>query len=240
MMENVMMEKRKYLLLFLCWFLFTGCDRSEDDPTPTQTFSFTFDADLEGWVNGFSDYSADWDKDRFHFEFQHAPLPGEVNQAGKALMLSGRNISDDLFMFIKRQITGLRPNHPYQVTFLVELASRYPEESVGIGGSPGGSVYLKAGASAIEPQSVVEDGYYVMNIDKGNQSKGGEDAVVLGTVGIPGEEFAYQLIQRDNLQEPLQARTDAAGNLWLIIGTDSGFEGTSTLYYNRIEVTLQE
>ena len=30
----------------------------------------------------------------------------------------------------------------------------------------------------------------------------------------------------------------AMGALWLLVGTDSGFEGLTALYYQRIEVTL--
>lgn len=85
-----------------------------------------------------------------------------------------------------------------------------------------------------------EGGMVVMNIDKGNQSQGGNDMVVIGNVGIPGDEFSYTLIQRDNMQQPVRVRTDDSGNLWVIIGTDSGFEGTTTLYYNTVEVFLEE
>jgi hypothetical protein len=59
-------------------------------------------------------------------------------------------------------------------------------------------------------------------------------------VGIPGEDFIYTLIERDNFQQPVTVRSDANGNLWIVVGTDSGFEGTSTLYYNEIEVRLRE
>jgi hypothetical protein len=34
------------------------------------------------------------------------------------------------------------------------------------------------------------------------------------------------------------ARTASDGSLWIAIGTDSGFEGITTLYYDRIAVTL--
>ena len=122
---------------------------------------------------------------------------------------------------------------------MVELASKYPEESVGIGGSPGASVYLKAGGSAIEPMPVEEGDDIRMNIDKGNQSQGGQDMVVLGNIGIPGNEFEYQLIQRDNRQNPVHIKTDSNGSMWLVVGTDSGFEGTTTLYYNTVEVKLK-
>ena len=32
--------------------------------------------------------------------------------------------------------------------------------------------------------------------------------------------------------------TDSEGRVWLIIGTDSGFEGLSAFYYSRISCTL--
>lgn len=31
---------------------------------------------------------------------------------------------------------------------------------------------------------------------------------------------------------------DTAGNAWLIVGADSGFEGLTRLYYDRITYTL--
>jgi hypothetical protein len=111
---------------------------------------------------------------------------------------------------------------------------------VGIGGSPGASVFLKAGGSTVEPYSIIENGEVIMNIDKGNQSEGGSNMKILGTIGIPGNDFTYQLIKRDNLQSPLSVTSDSNGDLWVIIGTDSGFEGTTTLYYNAVEVRLQE
>jgi hypothetical protein len=225
------------VIVLYCFFLIACGD---DDEDVSHTFIYDFEESTEGWVADFSDYPSDWDPANLEFEFEHTELPEETTRESKSLMLSGRNISDDMFMFLKKQITGLRPNHNYQVRVRVQLASQYPEESVGIGGSPGGSVFLKAGGSTIEPEPVEEDGYIVMNIDKGNQAVGGEDAVLIGTVGIPGEDFIYTLIERDNFQQPVTVRSDANGNLWIVVGTDSGFEGTSTLYYNEIEVRLRE
>ena len=58
----------------------------------------------------------------------------------------------------------------------IDLATNVPAGLVGIGGSPGESVFVKAGASTVEPLAE-EDGsrYLRMNIDKGNQANGGED-----------------------------------------------------------------
>lgn len=228
----------KYLVYAFLFFLIACKD--DEETTGPQTFRYDFEEGMEGWTAGFSDYPADWDPDRFQFRFAHADLPDEANGIANSLEISGDNPSDDLFMYIKKQITGLAPDREYLLQVQVELASRYPEDSPGIGGSPGASVYLKAGGSTHEPQTMEEGGMVVMNIDKGNQSQGGNDMVVIGNVGIPGDEFSYTLIQRDNMQQPVRVRTDDSGNLWVIIGTDSGFEGTTTLYYNTVEVFLEE
>ncbi|MDX5423324.1 MAG: hypothetical protein LPK14_13800 [Hymenobacteraceae bacterium] len=237
-----MKTSAKTLLLCLFAVLASGCDDDDNtSPIPdAQTLTYTFEEGAEGWEGGFADFPADWDRERFEFVLAREALPAETNESSMAVKLSGRNFSDDLFLFMKKQLTGLEPNHTYSVTFQVELASQYPEESVGIGGSPGASVYLKAGGSVTEPVPVQEDDHIRMSIDKGGQSQGGEDMVVLGNIGIPGEDFRYQLIQRDNLQNPIQITTDNTGSMWLIIGTDSGFEGTTTLYYNTIEVELRD
>lgn len=228
-----------HLLLFLICLALPAC-KEEESPVPSQSFSYTFENSSEGWVAGFSDYPSDWDENRFEFLFEHTELPDEVNTRSGSLLVSGRNISDDLFMFVKKEITGLKPNHRYLVSFEIEVASQYPEESAGIGGSPGASVYLKAGATMTEPEPVKKNGDIRMNIDTGNQSQGGKDMQVLGNIGIPGENFSYQLIRLNNLQSPFSVQTNASGNLWVIVGTDSGFEGTTTLYYNTIEVIIKE
>ncbi len=45
----------------------------------------------------------------------------------------------------------------------------------GIGGSPGESVYVKAGATTEEPLIIEDsDGWLRMNIDKGNQAGEGQ------------------------------------------------------------------
>jgi hypothetical protein len=219
-------------------FLLSSCNDDDTNVNPDTSFTYSFEQSTEGWGAGFSDYPKDWDKNRLEFEFEYETLPAEVNKAGKALRVSGRNISDDLFLFVKKKLTRLEPNHTYKVSFKIELASKYPEQSVGIGGSPGSSVYLKAGGSTIEPQPIEVDNDIRMNIDKGNQSQGGNNMVVLGNIGIPSSDDKYQLITRNNNQKPIDITTNNDGSLWIIIGTDSGFEGVTNLYYDTIEVDL--
>jgi hypothetical protein len=225
------------------WSL-VACDSDDAGPgQPKTEHVYRFEENMEGWVGDFADLPVEG-QDIYELEVGHGQLPEETGKAESAIMMKGHNRSDDLFMFLKRKIDGLKPSTTYHLVFDLEIASQYPEESMGIGGSPGASVYLKAGATVTEPEAVVEEegieDYLRMNIDKGNQAQDGEDMFGIGTIGIEGEEFRYELISRGNADRPFPITTDADGSIWLIVGTDSGFEGLTVLYYNQIKVTLTE
>ena len=114
-------------------------------------------------------------------------------------------------MFLKRQVIGLGPNTSYGVSVSIDLATDVPAGLVGIGGSPGESVFR-------------------LNIDKGNQAQGGESMVVLGNVAYREVQAReYRIKTLDNKGLPLMVDTDSQGRVWLIVGTDSGFEGLSGL-----------
>ena len=70
---------------------------------------------------------------------------------GNGLYIQGHNRSDDLFMFFKKQVGGLKTDAAYTVVLSLDLATNVPTGSFGIGGSPGESVFVKAGASTAEP-----------------------------------------------------------------------------------------
>lgn len=234
-------RKASGLILFSA-FLLSSCMNEDSPPLPTTfTLVFDFEDGNQGWIGDFADLPVEG-QDIFELDVSHGPLPEETGVADNAIRIQGHNRSDDLFMFLKREVTDLIPSTTYTMVFELELASQYPEGSVGIGGSPGASVFLKAGASEDEPETVIEPGetqdYLRMNIDKGNQSQDGADMYGLGTIGIEGEEFRYELIQRDNSDRPFTVTTSPEGSLWLIVGTDSGFEGLTALYYNRIAITF--
>lgn len=237
-----------FLAVILCAAMLAGGCGSHDNRA--LQFSYSFDRDLEGWEGGFSDLPVDYEDDIYRLEFRHAPLPDELDGGGHALLIGGSNVSDDLFMFITKQLgaaDGLKPETTYTVEMTIEIATNAPAGAVGIGGAPGESVYMKAGAVGCKPEALPDGkaggaAYYEMNIDKGNQSAGGRDAVLIGDVAKDDgvDDFTYGLKKLDTAGHLLEATTDGAGNLWLIIGTDSGFEGITTLYYTNITVTLTE
>jgi hypothetical protein len=203
-----------------------------------QTFTFDFDTGSNQFVGGVSDFGLN-QSGQHEFMFSNEELPPPLPSGQNAQFISGINPSDDLFMFMKRQITGLQPNTTYHVTFSVEFASIYPTNAIGVGGAPGEGVTMKAGITLIEPDTMtIEKGgpYVVMNIDKGNQSHPGPDMDTIGHVGVSDTTTVYTLKTNDNLSSPFLFTTDSSGEGWIIIGTDSGFESTTAIYYTNVNV----
>ena len=222
--------------------LFCSCSFSDDNPSISVfTASFDFSQSQDAWQGDFSDLPANEDDSTFYeLKVAYTDLPSNLGSK-KSMMLSGNNHSDDLFMFMKRKITGLIPNTRYTLVFEIELASDAAKGSVGVGGSPGESVYLKAGASEIEPTKVVQSNQYVLNVDKGNQSTSGTNAITLGDIAIPAASSGFTLISRTNASsstQPFMAQTSSAGEIWVLVGTDSGFEGTTTVYYTKMNIVF--
>jgi hypothetical protein len=205
---------------------------------------FDFRQGAQGWEAGFAEYSPQTEDMMLEAEIR--ALPSELGINGTGYYLQGMNHSDDLFMFLKRRLgtdDGLVPGQEYRVIFTVVFASDAPSGAVGIGGPPGESVYLKAGASTVEPEVYLDPdtGYYVMNVDKGSGSSGGGTAAsVVGNIanGLPaGETPRYISLERQHEHEyTVDANPD--GELWLLVGTDSGFEGLTAIYYQSIAITL--
>ena len=207
-------------------------------------FTYTFDEDEEGWTTGFADLPADYDPTIYELDSEWRKLPDDLD--GYCIYMQGHNRSDDLFMFLKREVDGLDPGATYQATFRLVLASNVPKGLSGIGGSPGESVYVKVGATTEEPLVVEDptDGWLRMNIDKGNQAQEGEDMINIGDMAnpniTPASAGSYELMEQDSLGREFEVTADEDGVLWFIAGTDSGFEGLTTLYYDAITVVLEQ
>ena len=224
--------------LLLSGVVLSSCLKDDNDNYGTNRLTFEFNTGTHGWTGDFADYPVT-DSVFYELQFAHAPLPAPLNTDVKSLKLSGNNHSDDLFMFIKRKVSGLLPNTTYDIAFGVEVASKAPTNAVGVGGAPGESVVIKVGATSKEPKKVAENGHYVMNIDKANQQQSGADMKVIGNVGVSDTTTMFTLIKRTSNSVPIQATTNEDGSLWVIIGTESGFEATTTLYFRRIELLFR-
>jgi len=240
-------------LLFLCLFVFlvSSCGGgnsnvvNRDDtvslpiavPPPVNDviqIKLDFQNDLDGWFAGFSDYPVNTNTD-FNLSSGFSQLP-EPLLSLSGFSISGTNRSDDLFMFIKKGFSGFSVNSQYKIEFKITFATTAQSNCVGVGGSPGSGVSVKAGASILEPLSILNsNNEFRMNIDKGVQKNSGKDAIVIGDVANsqacdPNNAF-YELKTLNNDTLPFTVKTDSTGVLWFTFSTDSGFESTTHLYY---------
>lgn len=199
------------------------------------TIDTNFMSGKSGWSAGFADYPVGSEK-FYELESGIRMLPPSIKFRSKSFLLSGNNHSDDLCMFLRKEVTGLLPNVRYKVKFSVTFASSSPRDAAGVGGSP--AITVKAGVSRKRPSTAGENAR--LNIDKGNQSVGGKDAMVIGDTGVkvPLSPETYRLKTLTNTGKPFYFKTDASGKGWIFLGTDSGFEATTSVYFTHVKVTL--
>jgi hypothetical protein len=216
---------------------FARCDGDEDRHEDTLTYTFEFNEGDHSWKPFFSDYPVGAEES-YELDFQRTGLPDPLDNETTALKLTGNNHSDDLLSIIYRKFTDLEPNTRYKVTFDVDFASITPSNSVGVGGSP--DLSFGAGGVAFEPANTTDDqGLYRPNFVSTLQSGTSNEVFkVLGKIGVKENNTAWTLINRNNKNSPITLKTNGAGELWLMMGTDSGFEATTTLYFRKIVITL--
>lgn len=218
--------------------LLWGCMEDGGEGADIQRIYTDFSNGTDGWQAGFSEYNGD-NAEIYELEEGVSPLPPPLDEAVMGYRISGINRSDDLFMFLTKRMQGLKPGTTYNGRFKLQIASDARSGGVGAGGAPGESVGLGIGLTVDQPVSAPdENNFYRMNIDKIQQCcTDGEDMVIIGDVANGTDEYVYILIERAG---EFAATTDHQGVLWVIIGTDSGYEGKTTLYYTNIEVVLEE
>lgn len=220
--------------------MMTGCTSVAAEASSGVQFDFA--QNDSGFTPIFADYPYEEGVEEF-YEFQHSygevPIPG----AGNGIFISGNNHSADLFMGYVKMLDGFAPARTYHFTMSFKLATDVESDLVGVGGAPGESVAVKCGITPTEPAAmVVESGalqYYRMNIDTGSQGNSGKDMVVVGDMAKtendrPGE-YAFKEFQAE-----FDAAANIRGEVFLIIGTDSGFEATASYYLDDISVSWED
>ena len=202
-------------------------------PPGPVTFAFNFANGLAGWEPAYADYALGQEPD-IAFAFGHERLPAPLDQRSGFYMES-HNRSDDVFMYAVRLVDGLAASTRYRVGINLTIATNAPPGCVGIGGAPGESVAVKAGAVPFRPANQVENGMVRVDFDKGNQSQGGMHAVVIGDLA---QDAAGDCLQPDYRLKTLTTggngptvTSDSSARLWLVIGTDLGFEGLTRVYF---------
>lgn len=236
----------KKLTVFLCQILLvTGCNSSDDG----KSLVIDFAKSDRQFTPLFSDYppSSPKQNNEVFYELSglHQALPEPFN-GNKGWRLHGRNASDDLFMSIIGYIDGFTPETVYSVSISIDIVTNVSSNCAGIGGAPGESVYVKVGATTDKPKNKVSndggDKIYRLNLDKGNQSQSGTHAVNIGNIANGVDcEAQQQLYKKKTLSttNSINVKTNDAGGMWLIAGTDSGFEGITHYYIKKLSVVAE-
>jgi len=205
-------------------------------------YNYIFHKGASGFEPIFSDYSYDllgnYEIYEMKSDYKQIPVIGKESMG---LYLASHNRSDDVFMGYVKKISGLVPNKEYVMDIQFQLATNAEAGGFGIGGSPSSSVYVKSGVSTIKPESILDEkaGIYRMNIDTGVQGQGGEDMQLIGDVG-KAEGSSVAGFEYKPMQATVNATTDENGCFYLIIGTDSGFEGFTEYYIDNVSITLKK
>jgi hypothetical protein len=171
------------------------------------------------------------------------PLPKEVsNGAESGFLLQVNNHADDADMWLVKRLgkgDGIKPKTKYRFQMQVQFASSAPEGCLGAGGSPD-ALELFMGAGVKDP-NLFEHSTVTKNIQfaKGILRKEFRTGLNIGN-GIPCPEdlspVPYRLVARKH--QVSEVTSDGKGKLWVMVGTHSGYEAFSALYYTRIEVEL--
>lgn len=217
-------------------FLLTACGGG-DDPVQTPQVLTSFATGLDGWKGAFADYSAETAPTDVVWETRALPAP----LTGNAYYTGGTNRSDDLFIYSTKKISGYQPSRNYKLSFEIEIATNQSSGCFGVGGSPGESVYVVAGAAPTEPKTVFTAGEYKVNLDRGNQATPGPASQVLGNVANSVQNCGPQVYQSKVLVSgaPLAVKSDANGDIWMFFGIDSGFEAKSAVFYKSFKAKVE-
>ncbi len=231
------MKKITILLsIVLCVFAFSSCDIEDNYPAEV-TVNSDFEFDLNDWSSFFSGYYVG-DELFFELNFAQKPLPAPLDQTKSGLKVSGNNKNKNLMLGIYREISDLKPNTDYLVTFDVDIASNASTINDPALGNP--SLMLGVGGFYEKPEKYEEDGVYI-DINFPSLLKNGQSTDVLlaiGRIGVNSTEDTFKLLNLNNINDPILLETDSDGRLWLLVCIDSIYGYITEVYYDKINVLL--
>ncbi|MDE7103746.1 MAG: hypothetical protein K2O46_05795, partial [Bacteroidales bacterium] len=176
-----------------------------------QSYNTTFANGDDGWVGSAVGYQPDLRKN-YGISVYWNLFSNPITQGERTgLLFKGKNLNGDLFVYAFRQITGLKPNAVYHITFNATVYD-LPKQS-----ARSGRVCVKGGSLLKIPAHLFL--YQVeSNFDKGAFGKDGADLQVLDCleVGPTGSKHVVQ-----NYRRPIEGRTNHKGELYLVIGFEA-------------------
>lgn len=207
-----------------------ACTAQEDDNEAEHVdllTAFEFANGNQEWKGGISDFPIDY-LDSVVYKINNEAVPNSLTSSGKALNISAVNPHRDLFYYFLRKESGLEPGERYKIDFEFLVYTQ-------LTGKVDGDLYLKLGATNFPPElsprmSGTDKNIELisLNVDKGDtNSASGTDVVNIGSIKeFTGEK--PEVISGNNFDKRIEVVADRQGNVWLIIGVDSGISGQLT------------
>ncbi len=240
------MKKIMFLIMAL---MLVGC---KVDSPETISEEYLFETDDLGFVADIADVPTNYADANYGLVNTVGAVPVASTAGGgfsdpgiNAYWLTVDNHSDDAFNYIYKKLEGLTANTTFKGTLTVKGMTPYDKNSMGIGGSPASSVFVKAGVISADPVPTTVptggvDYYRITTFDKGNQSNSGADLATVGTladdqIAIEGTEYF-----KVNYTVEVEFTTDTDGNAYIVVGYDSGFEGVNIFGITEIKLDATE
>lgn len=243
------MMSRKICIVAILLYLVTlsGCAQSsqpapdkdmKNDPS-SLSFDYDFEENMHGWTSGFSGISEHYLSKGYDMNFTHGDYT-YMDTTNKGIYLAGNNLESDLFMYTMKKFgkpDGLSPLTAYAVHLRFDAISTMPTH---IDDDPEKQIYVKAGVVNVlpEPELTVEnnENFYRVNLDKGEPSADGNDLSTLGSVAIGSSH--EQIYGQKAFEKTFYVSTNNLGELWVVIGTDTSREGSSSIYIDNVQVSI--
>jgi len=209
-------------------------------------YDYDFSESEQGFVIDIADYQIDHPLNQsITAELSKLPPPYEYR---RGIQYSWDNYNQDIKGFIKLKLKDINPNKQFNVEFTVSILTFMSEECLGIAGSPGKDVTVKAGILEKEPSKfVVDDGLSkTYRIDIDDELYGGEDTTYLGHIGLPitcddnffDNKFIWEIKSLTHDEEVSFVST--SGEVWYYISIDSGVGGNTQVYIMDVAIKLDE
>lgn len=224
--------------------------KESDIPLPVKqqlNFSFDFAEDEQEFLIDAADFAVEHPlNSSIEKQLSSLPVPYEYRQGIK---FSWNNYNQDIKGFIKKKVTGLKANSEFEVDFSVNILTYMSEECLGVGGSPGRDVTIKAGVLPAEPIKMIDESglfpTYRLNIS--DDLFGGEDTVYLGNIGLPilcdetfwQQEKVWEIKSVIN-EDDVIIESNTRGDAWLYLSLDSGVGSVSEVYIIDYQITINE
>jgi hypothetical protein len=199
-------------------------------PTPTaSTITIDFNKGIDGWTAGVADYHDGTEPTETGAGWSKLPVPF----TGMGYYMRSHNNSDDVFTFAKRQFSGLVPNAKYTLTFEMSYATSAPTAAWASAARAARTSTWWPPSPPTSPSGQAKQRQplspELRSRRPGRLRQAGQGAGPQGIDGLDcgGTEFAKATRKSD---EAIAFTADKDGKFWIVLGTDSAFEGTNDLY----------